>query len=314
MFRSPQGQTEFNPRGIIDDLLRDLWTYITLSFATLLLAFIFYLGGWSGIYELLKWAEDSDDWLGWLGFPTLFYYIGFVLLLAAFREWTLYTLIRNTPTSHARSAAAGRVEVKGKARPLGRDALLESPFQGTGCVMYECKIEELRSDGDDEHWVTIYKDRRSPGFYLEDDTGRVAVDPSDAEWGFEADYREKFQENDVPERIARFSQQHITESSLLDVDWMGGEWRRFTEWFLEPGESLYLLGRANPVSGSNRDRFPDADLLIQRDPATDSFYLSDSSEKTILSRKRLRIWICTTLGILLVPSMIWMLCEVLAIV
>lgn len=293
---------------------RDPTTNIVLGLATALLVFVFYLGGWEGVQGVFEWADESDDAVFWLAAPSLGFYLGWVLLLHGFHRYRLYNLIRNTPTTTVRAAPMGRVEVKGQVCPVSDEDLVQSPFRGTPCVAYECEIEEYREDDDGGHWATIHERRVAPSFLLRDDTGTLAVEAGEARWSFERDYRETFRESNRPEPIDAYVEAHLDEGGLLDPDVFGGEKQRFSEWTLEPGEDVYVLGAARPTAGSARS-FPDeVDLMVRRDEATDTFLLSDASETAILGTTWWTGVSSLAAGVVLVPGCAAGLLELLGVV
>jgi hypothetical protein len=130
------------------------------------------------------------------------------------------------PRSKVRSLAMGRTELHGAAHPK-QD--LRAPITFTPCVYYRFLIEEER-DGSrgGKYWATVKEGESTHYFYLQDETGRVLVDPLDAEVVTGVDYR--------------------------FVDTVGGHRRRYTEWYILPGESVYVLGNARHFDDVSRDR------------------------------------------------------------
>ncbi len=83
--------------------------------------------------------------------------------------------MENTPTSRARSAAMGMVEIQGRA--VRRYALV-SPMTHLACVYW--RLEKFRRDSNDQ-WKSVGSSNSGPvPFDLEDATGRIAVDPRGA--------------------------------------------------------------------------------------------------------------------------------------
>jgi hypothetical protein len=81
--------------------------------------------------------------------------------------------IENTPTSRVRSVAMGMVEVKGKA--LRKYALI-SPMTHTPCVYY--RLTKYRREKNNQWKVSSVSSSDNVPFLLEDDTGRVEIDPA----------------------------------------------------------------------------------------------------------------------------------------
>lgn len=142
--------------------------------------------------------------------------------LISFYAWlsSLYRLrtLRNTPTSKIASAAQGYVELIGSGQPFGAPPLF-SNLRRLPCLWCRYKIEEREKNG----WRTIESGETDDSFILRDDTGECVVDPESAEI--------------------------ITQ----DYDQWQMEGRRYTEWKLIKGDTLYVIGRFRTQGGSNQE-------------------------------------------------------------
>ncbi len=95
-----------------------------------------------------------------------------LLLWAGFHFIRLKRQIENTPTSKVRSIAMGMVEVKGRAL---RQYALISPMSHIPCVFY--RLTKYRREKN--QWkVTSISSSNTVPFLLEDDTGKVEIDPA----------------------------------------------------------------------------------------------------------------------------------------
>lgn len=101
------------------------------------------------------------------------------IVAAAFLFWYGFYFLRmkrqieNTPTSRVRSVAMGMVEVKGKAV---RQYSLISPMTHTPCVYY--RLTKYRREKNNQWKVSSVSSSDNVPFLLEDDTGRVEIDPA----------------------------------------------------------------------------------------------------------------------------------------
>jgi len=103
---------------------------------------------------------------------TVFVALSILLLWFGFYFIRLKRQVENTPTSKVRSIAMGMVEVKGRAL---RQYALISPMSHIPCVFY--RLTKYRRVNN--QWqVSSTSSSASVPFFLEDDTGRVAVDPN----------------------------------------------------------------------------------------------------------------------------------------
>jgi hypothetical protein len=93
-----------------------------------------------------------------------------------FRE---YRVLADTPEIPIRSMAMGLVEIHGKAKG---EELLTSPVTRSPCYLYKVEIERWQTDSKGRgSWHHYRTDVNGVKFYVEDATGRVQVDPTDAE-------------------------------------------------------------------------------------------------------------------------------------
>lgn len=89
-------------------------------------------------------------------------------------------LLEHTPTTDCGGVSPGRVELTGEAVS---ENPAESPLTDRKVVYYEYKIEERREDSSgDKEWKKVASGTHSAPFYLHDDTGRVRVNPQDADF------------------------------------------------------------------------------------------------------------------------------------
>lgn len=123
-------------------------------------------------------GSDSSDTFGKIAYHafasgTALFLVSAPLLWSGFYFIRLKRQIENTPTSKVRSVAMGMVEVKGRA--LRKYALI-SPMSHIPCVFY--RLTKYRRENNNQWQVTSISASDSVPFLLEDDTGRVEVDPA----------------------------------------------------------------------------------------------------------------------------------------
>ncbi|MGA2629235.1 MAG: hypothetical protein ABSG54_03390 [Terriglobia bacterium] len=110
--------------------------------------------------------------------------LGLFWFLKGFVIFRKYRVVADTPLVPIRSIAMGLVQIRGKA--VGEQPLL-SPVTRLPCLLYKVDIERWAGDmrsgsGSWSHYLT---DAAWVGFCLEDETGRVPVDPQGAEYDLE---------------------------------------------------------------------------------------------------------------------------------
>lgn len=148
------------------------------------------------------------------------------------------------PTSRARSAHQGYVELEGVGRLMDGQPIV-APLSALPCVWYRYRIEERvtsHSDGrTQQRWVTVEHGDSDEIFWLEDDTGRVAVDPE----GAEVTPRHK----DVWHARSLMTATALTPAiNTFLAAHAGTSPYRLTEERIKPGEPVYALGLLKNVS------------------------------------------------------------------
>lgn len=152
--------------------------------------------------------------------------IGLGVFAFGFRILRKKWLIDNTPTSKVRSVAMGMAEVKGKAAQRG---MLKSRLCMTECAFFKFLIERQVKDSKGRtHWEVVEQGASSNYFYVEDETGKLLVDPLDVEDIMDPDY--------------------------CVTDTKGGKVMRYTEWYIQPGDNIYIFGTVRKFNDNINDR------------------------------------------------------------
>jgi len=104
---------------------------------------------------------------------------GLVLFLLGLRTYRRYRLMEGTTLEPIRSITMGLVHVHGKAEG---DDRLTSPLTHTPCFYYKVEVDkwEERVGEDSASWHIWQTDTAERRFYLQDETGKVLVDPQHA--------------------------------------------------------------------------------------------------------------------------------------
>ncbi len=232
------------------------------------------------------------------------------IFVHGFRDFRLRRLIQNTPTARIRSMPMGLVEVTGTVEPR---STVSAPFSGRPCVFWEVDIStRTRRSG----WAVVHRNASGHPFYLRDDTGVALVYPHGAICRLRHGVEEECVGLTLPECYA----QYMSDSHLA----LRGLWRtgtmRFRERALEPGQSLYVLGTAEPrahavavsddeplaATGTDDLRArPIRELdhasvaVIRRGETERTFILSEESQRDLTLTLGLRSWAELTGGPLL---------------
>jgi hypothetical protein len=152
--------------------------------------------------------------------------------------------IEDIPTAKARSAPQGYVELEGAGRLMDGPPIV-APLSGLPCVWFRYRIEEQVTTEHRGHtqtrWQTVARGESTEVFWLEDDTGRVAVDPEGAD--VTPKHKDVWQSRSMtgginyPATITNFLTTHPGPNPY-----------RFTEVRINPGDRLYALGMLKNVA------------------------------------------------------------------
>jgi hypothetical protein len=106
---------------------------------------------------------------------------GIWIFVKGFREFRKYRVLADTPEIPIRSMPMGLVEIHGQAVKAAE--LLTSPVTHTPCCLFKVDIEHWKRNekGSGGHWVHHRTDIQAAPFYLQDASGKVLVEPKDAE-------------------------------------------------------------------------------------------------------------------------------------
>lgn len=130
----------------------------------------------------------------------------------------------------------GMVEVSGLA--VGPYAVL-APITGRPSYYYRTLVWEWKQQGKNKSWVKVAGECVHMPFFLDDNTGRVLVDPRGADLDIHRDFQQEFcdsfftTKDPAPENVQRFLANHgIVTSNKIRVE----------EFCIKPKNSLFILG------------------------------------------------------------------------
>jgi hypothetical protein len=151
-------------------------------------------------------------------------------------------LILNTPTSKVRSASMGLVEISGLA--IGPYVVI-SPLKECECYYYRSIAWELKQQGKGNKWVKVAEEVLHVPFYVDDNTGRMLIDPRGAEMDLHSDFRAQYHPSffgatEVPMRVSAFLSRHgISPEKKIKVE----------EYCIKPKNFLFVLGTISQNPG-----------------------------------------------------------------
>lgn len=243
--------------------------------------------------------------------------VGIPLLYGGLSKYLLIQKINNTPTSKVRSAAVGLVELFGKAVPMEK---AQSPISKADCVYWRVKGEYYRS-GKHGGWRNMLDLMSAPDFFLEDETGKMLISP----YGGKAPVLgEKFSGKEIAQveiPADLVSTGHLTDKGFLGLlqrkkldervlAWLdanpniksqaerhGSMELRFAEYFIAEGDSVYVLGDAEPREGSSSQVA--YENLVLKKGQNKIMFISDSREKRLVDSMRIPMYLFTAVGTVL---------------
>ena len=161
---------------------------------------------------------------------------GLGLFFYGFRLLQRRRLILDTPFSKIRSASLGMVEVSGLA--VGPYTMI-APVTAKPCYYYRTEVWEWKQSGKDKTWVKVAGECMHLPFFLDDNTGRVLVDPRGADLDLHRDFQQEFSDSffttkePVPDNVRAFlSRNGIATSNKIRVE----------EFCIKPKNALFILG------------------------------------------------------------------------
>jgi hypothetical protein len=184
---------------------------------------------------------------------------GVYLFYRGFRTLQRKRLIMNTPSSKVRSASMGLVEVNGLATG---PYTMTAPVTGVPCYYFRTIAWQLKQSGKNKEWEKVAEESLHLPFYLDDNTGRVLVNPQGAELDIHRDFHEEFSGSffgsrpDLPGSVTSFLARHgVSNDKKLKID----------EYCIKPKNALFILGTlaqnpgvevsSTPIETFSADRF-----------------------------------------------------------
>jgi hypothetical protein len=229
--------------------------------------------------------------------------IGAGLLLSGTHRFLLVQKVKNTPTSKVRSAAVGLVELSGKAKCKTE---IKSPISQVICTYWRIKAEWYQP-GKHGGWRDLYSAKSSEQFCLEDETGRMLIEPKDAEVDIPRDF---FSQGHLSDKalFGLLPQQQLDKKVLAFLDANPDVKKRFQnysgydqkveEYFIAENDPVYIIGGAEPLTGAS-SAVAHENLIVKKGKYENIMYISDSSENKVLSNLSGSMWWGIGLGIIL---------------
>lgn len=161
---------------------------------------------------------------------------GLYLFVQGFRLLQRRHLILDTPVSKIRSASMGMVELNGLA--VGPYTMV-APITARPCYYYRTLGWEWKQSGKNKQWVKVAAECMHVPFFLDDNTGKVMVDPRGADLDLHRDFQQEFCDSffttkeEAPPNVRDFLSRHgVSTTNKIKVE----------ESCIKPKNALFLLG------------------------------------------------------------------------
>jgi len=152
-------------------------------------------------------------------------------------------LLLNTPVSRIRSASLGLVEFSGLA--VGPHTVV-APITERACYYFRTVVWEWKREGRSNRWVKVASECMHVPFFLDDNTGKVMVDPCGAELDLHRDFQQEFCDGlftllqEAPPNVHSFLSRHgVSTNNKIKVE----------EFCIKPKNSLFMLGTLDENPG-----------------------------------------------------------------
>jgi len=196
-------------------------------------------------------------------------FAGVYLFYRGFRLLQRKRLILNTPASKIRSASMGLVEINGLA--AGPYTML-APITGVPCYYFHTAAWQWQQEGKNKAWVKVADERLHVPFFLDDNTGRVLIDPQGAEMDIHRDFHDEFSTSlfssslEIPSNISSFLARHgVSTDKKIKID----------EYCIKPKNALFILGTLAQNPGLTVSPTPVLSLTAEQHAL--SFHIPDVS-------------------------------------
>jgi hypothetical protein len=165
------------------------------------------------------------------------------LFFQGFRLLQRRHLILNTPVSKIRSASMGMVELSGLA--VGPYTVV-APITERTCFYYRTVAWEWKRRGKSSEWVKVAAECVHVPFFLDDNTGKVLIDPRGADLDLHRDFQQEFCDSffttkeKAPDNVSGFLLRHgVSTTNKIKVE----------EFCIKPKNALFLLGTLDENAG-----------------------------------------------------------------
>ena len=185
------------------------------------------------ILALVRRNDNPTGLLIWCGIG---FCVGIGLFFHGFRLLQRRRLILDTPFSKIRSASMGMVEISGQA--VGPFTMV-APITERPCYYYRTLVWEYKQRGKNKEWVKVAGECFHVPFFVDDNSGRMLVDPRGADLDLHRDFQQEFcdgfftMKEPAPSNVREFLARHgIVTNNKIKVE----------EFCIKPKNAWFILG------------------------------------------------------------------------
>ena len=193
---------------------------------------------------------------------------GIGLFIYGFRLLQRRRLILDTPFSKIRSAAMGMVEISGLA--VGPYTMV-APITERECYYFRTLVWEWKQSGKNKQWVKVAGECMHLPFFVDDNTGRMLIDPRGADLDLHRDFEQEFSDSffttkePVPDNVRAFLARHgVATNNKIKVE----------EFCIKPKNCLFVLGTLADNAGIEVSAQPVQDVSPMSTVTANGFSLT----------------------------------------
>lgn len=216
-----------------------------------------------------------------IGLPFFLAIFGAITTWSGLHNLKMKRLIQRLPKTPLSSLQPGLVEMHGRVKSAGAQNLV-APLSKKECVYYDFYVEEERG----KHDKILANGRAEQPFWVTDGGNSVLVDPKgNAE--IEIKPKLKGSTGGFNKVISPEIQKFLDEKGIKQKSFLGfNRTIRYEETTLVPGDELFIIGTAKPLTQTLPNKPQDAitNLMIGDGSKKSIFYISDRSEERLLAK------------------------------
>jgi len=221
--------------------------------------------------------------------------LGIFLLFKSSRGNYQARLVLSLPVRHCGEVQEGFIKIAGR---IVSTTNVVSPLLRVPCLVSQVEVAAYLGSGDDAGWKTVHRGTESVPFSVEDETGHVWVDPSNAEFFLSTDveYSTEKRWKPKPRQLVRFGETKLTAEMLeqrvrqfyeqQSATEANEKKLRFTEKNLMVGDTVTVLG---PAYAELPGRSGAGETRIHRVHPDDSFVIGDGTPAEVAARMRRQV-------------------------